>query len=189
MLPEIKESILHIVSKIDNAVTLRDTGLLNKVSNYTIHNSSIYQDEDSIGMAVIAYALSKILERHLFKETDELANIYKEFSNKLKTAEKFLSNDNEKKYRDTVKQIFDLISQVDAQLPYYIERVVEKSKIKKASAMYEHGISMSRVAELVGISEWELMSYIGHTQIIDQEKDISHVKKRIEFTRKLFGVP
>ena len=51
--------------------------------------------------------------------------------------------------------------------------------------MHEHGISVARTAEILGIGQWELMNYIGKTWgpefVSDQD-----VQKRIAVARKLF---
>ena len=59
--------------------------------------------------------------------------------------------------------------------------------INKASRIYEHGISMQRTAELLGISEWELSEYAGRTGISDVNLSITmDIKTRIEKAMELF---
>ena len=62
-------------------------------------------------------------------------------------------------------------------------------KIKKGTVMFEHGISMSQVADKMDISLWELMDYIGNTSSMDKEKlKKARTIKRLKLTRELFGV-
>jgi len=188
MQESVKTTIEDILEQTIRAVELRDTLSLKKLSNYTIHSASIYQDEYSISIAVVLYSLSKIIERHRFGETETWEKIYEDFIEKLQKAHALLKNDNFSSYHNIMKQIFKKISKVDTEIALYIEEVIEKSKINKGSRLYEHGISLARVAEILGITEWELMNYVGKTQIIDAEKGITNIKSRLQFARKLFNV-
>ena len=80
-----------------------------------------------------------------------------------------------------------LIGKIDEKLELYIEEVIEKSKIKKGSIIYEHGISVGKVAELLGLSTWELMNYIGKTTIADAGRERINVERRLAFARELFA--
>lgn len=183
----VKNRIIEISQDILNAVIKKDNVKLKILSNYTIHNASIFQDEDSISMATITYALSKIIERYKFKETKEFLNFYNNIITNLKQARKELVNNNIETYKNILKRLFKAIEEFDHKLALYVQRVIEKSKIKKGSVMFEHGISLARVADLLGISRWDLMNYIGKTRVFDIEKAPS-VKQRLNFTRKLFGL-
>jgi hypothetical protein len=184
----VQATIEDILEQTVRAVELRDTLSLRKLSNYTIHSVSIYQDEYSISIAVILYALSKIIERHRYGETEKWTRIYEDFIQRLQKASNFLHKDRYAKYSNTMKQIFKKISKLDSQIALYIEEVIEKSKVNKGSRIYEHGISMARVAEILGVSEWELMNYVGKTKIIDSEEDISNIKVRLDYAREVFNI-
>ncbi len=180
----IKKDILSIISKVVSILEVKedkDFIELKELSNRTVHNSSIFQDEDSISIAMLVYSLSKVIERK--KEIQ-----YKEIIDLIKKAKENLVKNNIDYYRNNIKQTFDFISNIDSKLNLYVEELIEKSRIKKGSRIYEHGISIARVAELVGISEWELMSYVGKTQIIDVEEKRFDVKSRLNFARGIFGL-
>ena len=81
-------------------------------------------------------------------------------------------------------EIFQLVSGIDKKLRLYVEEVINQAKIKKSSKIYYHGISLARAASMLGVSQWELMNYIGKTSIT--EFSPGNVKKRLEFTRKIF---
>lgn len=184
----VKDRIIDISQKILEAVRQKDTIKLKILSNHTIHNASIFQDEDSIGIAVLAYSLSKIIERYKFKETKEWLDFYNKIISCLKEARKELINDNLEAYKNILKGLFKVIDNFDHKLALYVQEVIDKSKIKKGSIIFEHGISLARVAELLGISRWDLMGYIGKTKIIDAETEVLSVKERLNFTRKLFSL-
>jgi len=53
--------------------------------------------------------------------------------------------------------------------------------------LYEHGLSIGKTAELLGINKWELMEYAGRTGISDVQENITiSMKDRIKFVRGLF---
>lgn len=180
----IKKDILSILSEVISILKVKedkDIIELRELSNKTVHNSSIFQDEDSISIAILVYSLSKVIERK--KQID-----YKEIISFLNGAKISLLKNDLKEYKNSIKKTFDFIAKIDSRLKLYVEELIEKSRIKKGSRIYEHGISLARVAELLGISEWELMSYVGKTQMIDVEKEKFDAKSRLKFTRKMFGL-
>ena len=62
--------------------------------------------------------------------------------------------------------------------------MLDAARIKKGSKMHQHGISMARTAELLGITQWELQDYIGK----QQEWKIKEmpVLKRLKIAREMF---
>lgn len=180
----VKKDILLILSDIIKILTVKeekDITEIKELSNHTIHNASIFQDEDSVSIAILIYSLSKIIER----KQGELN--YNNLLNLLKTASKHLTSDDINNYRKIINKMFKFISSVDSKLKLYIEEVINQAQIKKGSKLYEHGISMARAASILGISQWELMSYIGKTNIteIALEEPID-IKTRLKFARGLF---
>ena len=187
MFEEIKKDILNILKesliaiKENNAVKLRD------LSNQIIHNSSIFQDEDAITIAVLEYSLSKIFERTDYKEYNDWKIFYQITIENLEKAEKELTNNNIQNYRNAIKQILNVINKLSSDLKRFIKEVIEKAQIAKGSRLYEHGISIGKTAELLGISKWDLMEYAGKTGIYDMQESVSmSIQDRIKFTRELF---
>jgi hypothetical protein len=153
---------------------------LSALSNQTIHNASIFQDEDSISIAVIMYSLSKMVSRHEIK--DELIN-------RIEHAYHTLEKSNLGSYNKEIKGIIEDIKQIDGKVDFYIQEVINNAQIKKGGKIYDHGISLSRAAHLLGINQWELMSYVGKTKIIDRsDKDDQLLIKRVENARDIFGL-
>ena len=179
----IKKDILSIISKTIEILKIKeekDIIELKELSNHTIHDSSIFQDTDSISIAILIYSLSKVIERR-FGELD-----FKPILNLLNSAFNYLKKENITEYRKTIKDLFSLISQIDTKLKLYIEEVIKQAQVKKGSQIYRHGISIERAAEIFGISQWELMNYIGHTKITDVETK-ADIKSRLSLTRRLFS--
>jgi len=181
MLPEVKTDILSILKEAVAAISDGDMMKLSELSNHTIHNASIFQDEDSISIAVVIYALSKIFGR-------EHGVVDKNILEQLRAASQSLERDNFGRFKDTIHEITKTISSLDSKLKLYIEEVVNQAQIRKGSKIYEHGISLARASEMLGISQWELMSYVDKTQIIDRAEKARKAKNRIIFTRRLFNL-
>lgn len=178
----IKDDTLSIILKtIETLKEKEETDVieLKNLSNHTIHNASVFQDEDSVSIAILVYSLSKIIERK-FGELD-----FKPILNLLNISCAYLRKDNINEYRKTIKKLFNLISKIDSKLKLYIGEVIRQAQIKKGSQLYRHGISLARASEILGISQWELMNYIGHTKITDTEAK-EDIRSRLNFTRRLF---
>ena len=60
----VRNDALHIISKVIEILETKKqkhTMELKELSNNTIHNASVFQDECSVSIAVLIYALSKII--------------------------------------------------------------------------------------------------------------------------------
>jgi len=179
----IKKDIISVLSELIEILRVKeekDVIAVRELSNHTIHNASVFQDEDSVSIAILSYSLSKIIER----KQGELN--YNNIVTLLKAAVGYLTKDNIDSYRDTIKKMFKFISTIDAKLKLYIEEVINQAQIKKGGKLYAHGISIARAAEILGISQWELMNYIGKTRIVDRFEEEFKVKNRLSFARGLF---
>ncbi len=176
MIEIVRQDIIKILDEAIIALREKNISKLKEISNHTIHNASVFQDEDSVTIAVLIYALSKILER----KSNDLSWFIKE----LNYVKLNLVRENLQLYRKAIKNLFKTISNIDRRLRLYVQEVINKAKIKKGAKIYYHGISLARAASMLGISQWELMSYIGKTSMT--EFSSGNVKRRLSFTRKLF---
>jgi predicted transcriptional regulator len=80
------------------------------------------------------------------------------------------------------------LSSLSVNLKPYIEEVMRKASINKASKIYEHGISLGQTANLLGISQWELSEYTGQTSIADTNyNNTINTKKRAQMAMEFFG--
>jgi hypothetical protein len=172
----IKNDNIKIIEESISALKQKDVLKLKEISDHTIHNASIFQDEDSITIAVLVYALSKILERGI-------ENHYW-FEKKLEFAKIQLIKENINFYRKAIKDIFSQIAVVDSKLKIYVQEVIEKAKIKKGAKLYYHGISLARTASVLGLTQWELMNYIGKLE--EPKTTTANIRERLSFARKLF---
>src|SRR3989344_4247423 len=155
MIQRIKDNILRILKQTIKAIHKQDIKQLKDLSNNTVHDSTVFQDEHSIEIAVLIYSLSKIFERSKYQQ-------YKDWNIFQKT-----TLHNLKKAYQNIRNIFSITSKLETNLKKYIKEILEKGKIVKGSRVYEHGISAGRTAKLLNISEWDLLDYTGKTGISD----------------------
>lgn len=178
----VKKDVLSVLSdavRILEVEEERDVSELRELSNHTIHNASIFQDEDSVSIAILIYSLSKVIERR------EGRMNYKILLKLVMDAKTNLEQSRVDEYRKIIRRLFNFISTIDNKLKLYIEEVINQAQIKKGSKLYEHGISMARAAEILGISQWELMFYVGKTRMTDIKGGVN-VRERLNYARGLF---
>lgn len=182
-----KSNVLDIISKAIKAIKKEDIIALKDLSDRTIHSASIYQDSDSITVAVLIYALSKVFERSKYKEYVDWSLFSEHCIESLVKAKKDLKKGNTTEFREDLRSIREVIDHLSSNLKGYIEEVFRKAMINKASRLYEHGISLQKTAELLGITPWELSEYAGTTGIGEVDLSVTlDIKSRIERTLNLF---
>ena len=181
MRQDVREDILNILRRVVKVLEKGYFNQLKALSNHTVHNASIFQDQDSIGIAVVTYALEKIVDLSSF-DAPAFRTIFGQ-------ALKDLEENRVEAYRDSVGKLFRKIADTDQKLKNYIDHVVEFSLIKKGGKIYEHGISLAQTASLLGINQWELMEYLGTTTVGDRFQEEIGVRKRLETARSIFSLP
>jgi len=179
----IKRDILAVLSELIEILKVKeenDIVEIKELSDHVIHNASVFQDEDSVSVAILIYALSKIIER---KQGDL---DYNKILGMLNSCISSLKNNNDELFRKSIKTMFSFIRTMDQKIKMYIYEVINQAQIKKGCKLCEHGISVARAAEVLGISQWELMHYIGKTTLIDKFSEPVNVSKRLKIARSLF---
>jgi len=183
-----RNNILRILNETIKAIKNSDISALKNLSNQTIHDASVLQESHAISIAVLIYTLSKIYEREAsyseesgWKDLCKTCDIGIEIAkNKLETRD-YIGFDN------ALRQYIKNLSKLDRKLRNYIQDVLHRARISKASRIYEHGISIGRTAELLGITRFELMDYVGRTGIADVSYSITFsAKHRLNIARSLF---
>lgn len=179
MNPIVKKDILNVLNEAVEIVKAGELFRLRELSDHVIHNASVFQDNDSITVAVTIHALSKLYR--YAKDVDKFVLPH------LENAIKYLREGKDTNYQEEMKLIIKDISQKDEKTKFYIQEVFEMAQIKKASKMFEHGISMGQVADALGISIWDIMDYVGKTTIVDQFGYKTNISKKLQLTRELFS--
>ncbi len=185
--PHIKQDVLDVLHHAVSALRREDIKALIELSNMTVHNASIHQDQYSIVVAVLVYSLSKLFERTKYQQYPDWHIFCQDCVTRLSEAEESLLHDDYGKFDQLIHTFLESIKQSDPKLQQYMQDVFLKAKISKASRIYEHGISLGRTAELLGVSQYDLMSYVGKTYVADvQENKTLSVKKRLALARGIF---
>ncbi len=177
----IKQDILRVLAEAITALQQGKDDELAMLSNKVIHDATIFQDEDSLAVATLMYAVGKVMER-----AEETNKPKPDFIPRLKELDALLSQDNIPAFREQLRHIFDAISSQDDRLHLFVESVIRKAQLKKAAKIHEHGISIARASEMLGVSQWELLSYLGKTTIPEVESG-DHATKRLKKARELFS--
>jgi hypothetical protein len=141
-----------VALKNENAVELKE------LSNQTIHCASCMQDSGSITIAVLNYALGKILERNQHIRIKTWPAIVKKISLFYEIAAKSLEREDVADYERSIIEARRVLTGI-SDVKQAVKEVLRKASINKASRMYEHGISLGQTANLLGVTQWELSEY------------------------------
>ena len=176
---KVRKDIIAVLVDVIKSLEKKDVFALREISNKIIHSASIFQDEYSISTAVIVFALSKIIQRENLIDA-RIVTLLKKATHHL---QKYQLN----KYSNDIKKLINRISKSDSKLDLYIQHVMDEAHVKKASRIYEHGVSMEQTANLLGITLWELADYAGQTGIGDVKESITDSEKnRIKLVQDFF---
>ena len=175
----VRQDILEVIREGLVALHDGDAFRVKELSNNVIHNASIFQDEDSLGIAVLMYALSKVMERGRL----DIAEVER----LLERAKSALEAYNFENYRMAIKFAVRKISEADSRLKIFVSNVIDQAQLKKGCKICMHGVSVARTANILGIPRWELMQYLGRTTFHDEVVETVNVQDRLAFARKVFG--
>jgi len=182
-----KEHVIQILKDAKLAIEKDESTVMRDLSNKTIHSASIDQDSDNIIIAVVMYALSKILERKDYRDYEQWNILVKNSALSLEKAIAYLEKDNLSLFRKEMKRIRKNISKLSGNFKKNVQEVFKRAEISKASRIYEHGISMEKTAKLLGVSLWDLAEYAGKTGISDVNLNITmREKDRINLALDFF---
>ena len=182
-----RENILLIFQETKEALEREDSATIKNLSNQTNNTAALTNDPDNIAAAVIVYSLSKILERADYKKLSGWNNFYERYITCIDNIILSIMKEDDELYRKNIKMLREAIEKLSGSLKYYIKDVFRKASINRASKIYEHGISMEKTASLLGITMFELASYVGQKEFgdVSQIKTID-VKARIKTAMEMF---
>jgi len=180
--------IISILKKTFYAFKEEDVRELRRLSDHITEDASIFQDDYSISLAIILYTLSKILEKEKYQNYKEWKSFYKNCLGLLDNLKKDLEKSNFDIYSKDLQELLSLIKDLDKKVPLYIEELLNSSRIKKGSNLYGYGLSLGRAAELLGISKWELMGYVGNINLPYDSNEKITAKDRYNNSLRIFGV-
>jgi len=182
-----RENILRIFQEAKKAFEEGDSAKLKSLSNQTNNTAALTQDPDNIAVAVIIYTLSKIIEREDYKRLPGWDKFYKTHLDSIDKKIAALKRGDDEAFGKEIVRIRKAMESISGKLKIYIQDVLRKASINKASKLYEHGISMEKTASLLGITLFELASYAGQKEDINvQQTRTIDVKARIKMAEDFF---
>ncbi len=183
-----KKNLLKIFEKTKKALEAKDVFELEKLSNETIHVSSMIQNPEIILSAVLIYSFGKILGRESYKNYEGWSDFYNLVEAKIDKIILDLQKDDFEAFKIDLESIRDSVKKLSGKLKFYIQEVFKRSKVNKASRIYEHGISMETTARLLGVTMFELAEYSGRGRLSDSpEGKTLDVKERVKIAEDIFN--
>ncbi len=180
------DNILRILKETKEAIKQDSFSKLSSLSNQTINTASLTQDPDNIAVAVIVYSLDKIFERINVKESEK--NKFEDkIMNYLEEAIRKLESKKERLTREALKKIRNEVEKFSGSIKTNIKDVLRKASINKGSRIFEHGVSIETAADLLGVTQYEIASYVGQKDYEYSEGETMNVKKRIKLAERFFG--
>ena len=182
------DNVLRILKATRRAISNGDIYEMKRLSGQTIHTAAISQDGDNIIVAVLVYALSKIFEREHYQTMEGWKEFHAVFARNFDLAIKSLEKDDIERFRVAIGQIRNSLNTLSGDLGHYMKDVFYKAEINKAFKLYEHGLSSEQTAKLLGVSLWDLSTYIGQSTISESHVGESlPVDKRIKIAEDIFS--
>lgn len=182
---EVCIDLIGTLKQIKYAIDGEDSESLRELSNHTIHCSSIYLEKRALYIAMITYSLSRIIEKGPIKKANEKE--FKDFTddmkNKIGNLINFLEERKFDEIDECIKKMLKNISDFDNYFGRYVKDVLDFARIQKGTKIYEHGLSLSSVAELIDVSKWDLMEKVGETKEFDDPPE--NVKERFQRLKKI----
>ena len=181
-------NILRILRQTKKFIEEDNAFELKGLSNQTIHSATISQDADNIIVAVLVYSIGKVMERDHYRNMEGWKEFYDAVTKNLELAVKSLEKKNMKNTRIYLGRIRNSLNRISGDLSRYIKDTFKKAEINKAFKLYEHGLSTEKTAELLGVSLWDMASYIGQSHIGDAKIAISMpASQRVKIAEDIFG--
>lgn len=181
-----KENVLRILEESLEAIRNNDNVKLKELSDQTIHTASITQDPENIIIAVIVYSISKILERPNYRNQKGWINFYNAIIMGFENSIDALRDGDDAHLSRHIEDLRKRIHGLSGNLKKYIQDVFNKASINKASKIYEHGISLEKTANLLGVTLWELSEYTGQKNYEQGESRTLSAKERIKLAMEMF---
>ncbi|MFH0808168.1 MAG: hypothetical protein V1888_00960 [archaeon] len=182
------ENVLRILREAKKFVQEDKPNELKSLSNQTIHAATISQDADNVIVAVLIYSIGKVMERNNYRNMDGWKDFYDAVLENLELAAGALEKGDIKNTRVYLGMIRNSLNKIEGDLGVYVKDVFRKAEINKAFKLYEHGLSTEKTAEMLGVSLWDLASYIGQSHIGDSKIAICMPEKdRLKIAEEFFG--
>jgi hypothetical protein len=169
-----------LIDRSLEAVKKRDAMALRTISADANSEAATEGHRELILIALVDYALSKILSKIHYQQVDETfyAKIIKNFKDaKAGSKKETLKN---------LEAIEDFVIRLDESEGNFQDTVMDKARVKKAANLYEKGLSLRRASELTGADSAQVLEYVGGSKI-HEFSGKGHNAVRLKTARELFS--
>jgi len=173
----VRSNIATLLQQSISAISKNDSFRLKQLSDSNIKSALVFQDEDTLSITVVIYALSKLIERTTKKRI---------IISYLQKAANALHSNNDGKYRSQIRALINAIRVEDSRLRKFLSNVIEQAQVKKGCALCDNGLSIEKAASILKVSRWDLMQYLGKTQVYEQSSELIPTEKRLALARSVF---
>lgn len=182
------ENVLRILREAKRFFEEDKANELKSLSNQAIDSVAVSQDADNLIVAVLVYSLGKVMERGHYRGMEGWEKFYADVLKNLGEAVGRIESEDVEGAREDLGQIRNSLNEVEGDLGIYIGDVFRKAEINKAFKLYEHGLSSESTAKLLGVSLWDMASYIGQSHVGDAKVAVSMPEeKRVRIAEEFFG--
>jgi hypothetical protein len=160
---------------------------LKEISNEATKEAVINNDVIFAKIAVITYALSKLVSKQHVVGSNSWGRARKAILDSVDRLVALLKKNMKTELIDNLDSFEDEVRKVDESLGNYIRNIIEKAEVKVSSSAYAQGLSLSVAAELTGANKTDLQNYIGITKIHDEGETRMFMNERMKKIRMIFS--
>ena len=171
-------SLQRLIQKSEHAFRNRDALALRRISGQAITEAVVEQHREVILLALVDYALSKLLSKTHYQE------ISTEFFEKIDTLFKLAAQGDKKTILKSLEKIEDEVMKFDEKHGHYQDNIMQKSRIRKAAKLYDKGLSLTQASELTGAPSAEVLDYASESKTVEFHKG-AKVDKKLKTAREV----
>ncbi|MBU0636193.1 hypothetical protein KKE06_04170 [Candidatus Micrarchaeota archaeon] len=173
------EPLLPSMINVQSAFKAKKSHELRQIANQTIKRAALSNNPIEAKIAVIAYALHKLLSKQHVRTHKKWNTIQKIIQQKLADSIQSLKQKKAKKFEKNLEQITQKIRQTDSDLGNFVQNLMEKSRVKQASSLYAFGLSLGQATSLTNADKKNLFQYIGYTKLHDEQPSRKTMSERV----------
>jgi hypothetical protein len=176
---EEKQELDALIVRSMEALEKKDALAMRTISADANSLAAVEGHRELILLALVDYALSKIMSKVHYGAKD--GDFYGKITGLLSEAR----TSSKEVCISKLEEIEDLVIKLDREEGNYNRNIMDKARIKKASKLYEQGLSLRRASELTGADPVEVLDYVGGSKI-HEFKGGGKNAKRLQAAREVF---
>ena len=169
-----------MIREIRKAFEANDDTFLRNLATEMARRAAIEQDRRMAQMAVIAYALSKILTKPHFLRSHNWPRYRHAIISALRDAEEGREN-------NVLERVERTIRRIDSEDGHFVKNVMDKARSKMAAIAYSVGVSAHVAAHLFDADIHDVFDYVGKMKVHDEHVPKIGIKERIDALRRLMN--